>query len=523
MLALVLAVALTAAACSEDKTPVSAPSTTATTEAPSPLAFSDDEADERPTLRMSVPKVTFVAPHAVDETDPVQVLVTDLMTDGLTERDPVTGRARPALAEDWRVSADRLTWTFTLRPATFSTGDPIRAIDVATSLNRLAALGPESLSGPTLAVVAGYDEVASGEATAMSGLEVVDDSTLVITLAQPYEPLPELLAGVSFGVFPVDIDTRGTLPLSSSVSFRPTAMWEEGFRMAADETEGALEAVEIWIDPTGDLIETGEVDVAVGIDAEDDFAADISEVAVPRSASAYYAFNVNTEPFSELLVRQAVMQSIDREQIRDEHFPDAIVMNGLIVDSVAGGIEDACDKRCTLNGRAAARKIRRSESGETAFTVDYFADDDDAVEQRVAQDLVAALRAGGLNATARGHTVDEYGELVASGALPMFRFGSVTTALVADASLRPFRSESRDNVTGLSMPEFDALILDARATVAHDVRDALYADAEAMLFENAVVVPIVRFQHRLVHSSAIDSISLEPDGSLDLDTLVFAG
>ena len=53
-------------------------------------------------------------------------------------------------------------------------------------------------------------------------------------------------------------------------------------------------------------------------------------------------------------------------------------------------------------------------------------------------------------------------------------------------------------------------------------RDALYSSAEALLFENAVILPIVRFQHRLVHSGTIESILLEPDGSLDLDTLVFA-
>ena len=465
LVALAVSVALVAAACSGDSSPrTTSASTAPTTEPPSQLAFADDDGDGRNILRVSVPKVTFVAPHAVDETDPVQILVTDLMTDGLTERDPVTGRARPALAEDWSVSADRLTWTFTLRSTTFSNGDPIRAIDVATSLNRLAAMGPDSLSGPNLAVVEGYAEVASGEVTTMSGVEALDDTTLVITLSEPYEPLPELLAGVSFGVFPVDIDTRGTLPLSSSVDFRPTAMWEEGFRMTAGDTDDALGAVEIWIDPLGDLIESGDVDVAVGLDPGDEFDADVDEVAVPRSATAYYAFNVNADPFAEVRVRQAVLQSVDLQVTLDAHFPDAAVMTGLTAESVAGGVDDACGERCKLNARAAARKIRRSDSSDAPFTVDYFVDDEDPTEQRLAQDLVSALRGAGLNATARGQSVDDYGELVATGALPMFRFGSVSTALVADNALRPFLSGSRDNVTGLSMPEFDALILDARAS-----------------------------------------------------------
>lgn len=526
LLALVLTAALFAAACSgADNATLVAPSSTTppTTEAPSPLGFVDDDDDERNVLRLSVPKVTFVAPHVVDETDPVQILVTDLLTDGLTELDPATGRAQPAIAEDWSVSADRLTWTFTLREVTFSTGEPIRAVDAATSLNRLAARGVDSLSGVNLAVVEGYDAVAVGDASTMTGLTVVDDTTLIVKLNQPYEPLPELLAGVSFGVFPVDIDTRGTLPLSSSVRFRPTVLWEEGFRMSAADTGGEVGAVEVWIDPTGDLIEAGEVDIAVGLDPEDDFEADLTEVAVPRAASAYFAFNQNLAPFDDLLIRKAVLQSIDQGVLRDEHFPNADVMNGVVAESITGGIADACAESCTLNGRAAARKIRRSESNDVPFTVDYFVEDDDASEQRLAQDLVAVLRDAGLNATARGQSVDDYGELLASGALPMFRFGSVSTALVADAFLQPFTTDSRDNVTGVSLPDFDDLILDARSTVDAETRDARYAEAEALLFENAVLVPVVQFTHRIVHSDAVEAISLEADGSLDLDSVVFAG
>ena len=524
--ALVVMVGLLAAACSGDeRATLVTPSTTSpptTADDPSALAFADDDAAERPTLRISVPKVTFVAPHVVDETDPVQILVTDLLTDGLTELDPATGRARPALAEDWTVSADRLTWIFTLRPATFSTGEPIRAIDVATSLNRLAARGVESLSGPHLAVVDGYDAVASGEASAMAGVTVVDDTTLVLTLSQPYEPLPELLAGVTFGVFPVDIDTRGTLPLSSSVRFTPTVMWEEGFRMSAADTEDGLETLEVWIDPTGDLIEAGEVDVAFGLDPEDDFDAALQVTTVPRAASAYYAFNLNAVPFDDLLMRQAVLQSIDRPALRDAHFPHAEVMTGLVTESIAGGVDDSCAERCTLNGRAAARKIRRSDSDGTPFTVDFFVDGDDGDERRLAEDIVTALRDAGLNATARGDQVEEYGAMVASGELTMFRFGSVSSALVADAFLQSFVSTSPDNVTGTSLAEFDELILDARSTVDDDIRDARYAEAEAMLFENALILPLVEFTHRIVHTDTIESIGLEADGSLDLASIVFA-
>jgi hypothetical protein len=61
-----------------------APSTTGENE-PDTLAFEDPVDELEPiTLRISLPRMSFVAPHVVDETDSVQVLATDLLTDGLT-------------------------------------------------------------------------------------------------------------------------------------------------------------------------------------------------------------------------------------------------------------------------------------------------------------------------------------------------------------------------------------------------------------------------------------------------------
>src|SRR5699024_11335357 len=48
------------------------------------------------------------------------------------------GQLQPALATDWEVSDDRLTYTFTLDPeATFSNGDPVTAEDVKFSYERV--------------------------------------------------------------------------------------------------------------------------------------------------------------------------------------------------------------------------------------------------------------------------------------------------------------------------------------------------------------------------------------------------
>jgi ABC-type transport system substrate-binding protein len=500
-----------------------APSTTGENE-PDTLAFEDPVDELEPiTLRISLPRMSFVAPHVVDETDSVQVLVTDLLTDGLTDRDPYTGEVGPGLADSWSISEDRLTWTFLLGERTFSTGAPIVADDVVASLNRVAQQGVQSLSGVNLSVIDGYDEVSIGDATAMTGVTALDASSIAITLTEPFEPLPELLAGVAFGVFPVDIDTTGALPLSSSRSFTPVAMWDEGFRVNAEGRDGIISAVELWVDPDGSLMADGEVDMALGL-GDDDVQPGFNSSWAQRSADAFFALNHDVPPFDDPVVRRALLRAIDQSAIRDEFFPTAGVMRGFVPQSVPGGSPDACGDYCDTILRRARGAVRDTGAGDVPFTVDFFVDEADDSEQALAESLVDALRGVGFNATARAHSVEEYGARIAAGDMAMFRFGSVSTALIADADLAAmFHTDGRDNVTNTSIPEFDALIAEARATSDSAARAAIYAEAEALLFSEGVVVPLVEFRERIVLGERVESAGLEPDGSLDLGSVVFAG
>ena len=82
------------------------------------------------------------------------------------------------------ISADGLTYTFRLRAdARFSNGDPITAADFIYSWNRAAAMQGDFAA--LFDIIAGYQAVASGQATTMSGLVKVDDTTFSATLTKP--------------------------------------------------------------------------------------------------------------------------------------------------------------------------------------------------------------------------------------------------------------------------------------------------------------------------------------------------
>src|SRR5215218_5232566 len=106
----------------------------------------------------------------------------------------------PSLAEEWSVSEDSLTYTFTLRDGiTFSDGTPVTADDVVWTFNH--ALDPTT-GGWTGAyyftLIQGADEVAAGTATEASGVKKVDDKTVAITIKEPAAYfLSSLVAGPS--------------------------------------------------------------------------------------------------------------------------------------------------------------------------------------------------------------------------------------------------------------------------------------------------------------------------------------
>ena len=97
------------------------------------------------------------------------------------------------------VSADGLTWTFTLKPG-IAYAPPIdnvtvTAQDFIRAMER-EACGECSTGGYSFyySAIEGFDEFAAGEADSISGLEAPDDSTLVVRTSAPTGDLPFRMA-----------------------------------------------------------------------------------------------------------------------------------------------------------------------------------------------------------------------------------------------------------------------------------------------------------------------------------------
>lgn len=94
-----------------------------------------------------------------------------------------SGNPVPDLAEKWEISSDNLTYTYYLRPnLKFSDGSPLTADDVAFTLTLLNdpayAAGNVDFSN---IVIKGTEEYKKGNAASISGIKVVNPTTIQIT------------------------------------------------------------------------------------------------------------------------------------------------------------------------------------------------------------------------------------------------------------------------------------------------------------------------------------------------------
>jgi ABC-type oligopeptide transport system substrate-binding subunit len=109
--------------------------------------------------------------------------------EGLVMPDPRDAKAAPALAERWEISPDGKTYTFHLREARWTNGDPVTAQDLVWSWRRVVDPKTASLYAHRMYEVAGAREIAQGKADPSTlGIRAVDDRTVEVRLVRrtPY-------------------------------------------------------------------------------------------------------------------------------------------------------------------------------------------------------------------------------------------------------------------------------------------------------------------------------------------------
>ncbi len=314
--ALLLALALVAAACGSDSDDSSSGSDAAADRTLT-LAFSSDMEDPDP--------------DTVYQLQGNQVMTS--LYEGLLDYAPdSSSELVPLLAEDWEVSDDQLTYTFTLRDGLmFSDGTPLDSTALKAGFERRVA---ENVAAPAAYMLAGVESY-----------ETPDPSTFIINLSAPDSAFPTYLASSVSpkAINPAVIEENAE---DNAVEFMKTQSAGTGPYVIEEFTRGQQYVltrnenywgeepyyekvvVKIIPDAASQIVQLqgGDLDIVVGqpvatVQTFED-SEDFQVVTFPVLQKAWLHVNVHAAPTDDREVREAIRAAIDRPALVEQVFGD---------------------------------------------------------------------------------------------------------------------------------------------------------------------------------------------------------
>lgn len=261
------------------------------------------------------------------------------------------GAVVPVLASSVEPEEDGLVWVAAIRPdAAFASGTPVTAEAMIAGWKRALSPTRRSPMATYMRRVKGYDAFVSGESEEI-GFEARDEKTVAIRLAEPYALFPEDLA--TFVWAAVDVATLDGVPESRApFSGASAGMWvftetgdQNRIRMSRNDgasgTPTSFAAVD-WMLMEGpqagqtalDAFTDGTLPLADVPDALRSSATDDAslqgalQTIEPSGTTMLIGMDYRQAPFDNPDVRRAVALSIDRERWATE------IMGGTFVPAI---------------------------------------------------------------------------------------------------------------------------------------------------------------------------------------------
>lgn len=405
------------------------------------------------------------------------------------------GELEPLLAESLESTGDT-TYTLTLKQGiSFTDGTPFNADAVKANLDWV--LNPDN-TAPFAFLL--------GE---VSEISVVDEYTVQITTNKPFAPLAAHLShGALAMVSPAALEQGVEFLAENAVGTGPYVLssW------ARDEAVTLERNADYWGDaPAIDTvvfkvvkedgariieIESGTIDVAVRVPPVEiprlQANPDIELVITPGLRTIYIFFNVTAEPFDDVRVRQAVNYAVDVQAIVTSLFNDAaLVSTAPFAPPIFGYSEQTPYARDVER----AKQLLEDAGVAPGTVVEMYHPTGRYIQDALVADAIRSqLAEVGLVVELKTlewpQYVPEVRKTKEDGNNVQFAMlGWGTPTMDADYALYALFHSSQHppgfNGAFYANPEVDALLDEARSTLDPAARQAAYAEAIAIIWEEA--------------------------------------
>ena len=439
--------------------------------------------------------------------------------EGLFAYNPYTLEPECGIAESFKISRNKLTWTFTIKPnAKFSNGTAITAQTVKDAWLRL--LDP-ALNAPFASLfdcVKGVEDYRTGKNKDGSqlGIIVKDEYTLIIKLNVPTEHLSKILCHHAFSITSPEPGVySGAFCLTEYDSNHILITKNENYWDAANV---ALPSIRFILSDNEEenthQFNIGNADwITNYVDINNIYS--ISDIVYSALFSTdYLFFKAGNKPFDNPDIRNALLYAIPAEKIREDRFlkTNTLVLQLRGYPEIFGVPEEDIESAEALLKNAGYD----GENNKLVITLCFTDDEPSHKRAQILQDAWAAI---GVETKVIFKPGIEYLSAINTEKADLFNYIWIGDFADPLAFLELFRSSSSLNVTGWKNSKYDAMLEDAAKITDAAKRYEKLAEAEQLLLDDGAIYPISRTLS--VNIIDFDTVKGWFDNALDIHPLKY--
>ena len=420
-------------------------------------------------------------------------------------------RIEPDLAEGCEADDAGVVYTCTLRDGImFHDGTPITAEDFKYSIERAADAALHSETAPLyLGDIVGVLEKLDGEAEEVSGVEVVDERTIRITIDEPKEYFLAKLTYPSAAIVdrrtvdPLGFDWWMSADINGSGPYR-LARWEEGevvilqrfddyhrpasleYVVSPQGTLPGVSALAMYLSDAWDAVPVSTAGVD-SVRASETLSGQLHEF--PQLTTSYVGVDGSQPPFDDPDVRRAFLMALDRERLLEVLYDGNVELaKGLLPPGMPGYSESL--RGVPYDPEAARQLLAGSKYASDFPEVVFSAVDVDGEPTELVQFMIAAWKEE-LSVDVRVELFerdvyyyaleDVVGNLWHSGWVADYPDPENFLDLLLSSHILDGKYVN---------DRFDSLIESARTERSHEARLRMYGEAEQLLIDEAGIFPL---------------------------------
>ena len=436
--------------------------------------------------------------HTAYNADEAQMLTA--LAEGLFSYDPLTLEPVPALASSYAVSDDGLLWTFQIREgAAFEDGEPITAATVRASWLSLLRQGDAAPYASMLDCIKGAREFRTGESRLLPEIRAVNRQTLEVELKAPTAHLDRILCHHAFSAIhpkrgqAFKLEAGDAFVPYSSGPFRVKSA--AGREIVLEKNEHYWDSESVYlpsikfllVDDAAEatiLFNQGAVQwLAGGISLER--LIDYSALALaPMFSTEYFFFKATQGAAKSAAVRRALLLAAPWAELRSGYLIPATTLVFPIAGypEVTGPAEQDMER-----ARELLREAGVDPAGEEPIILFY---PQSSLYEEKTDLLKSAWEELGFAVEKRPEASASYYRELRGDSYTVGVNSWIGDFADPIAFLEMFRPASNLNDSGWQNARFEALVTAAARESDTEKRYELFAQAEQLLLDEAVILPL---------------------------------